>query len=120
MGGSVLSLAHRVAALSTYMDGVLSASADAPKEELPLTEEVVLSELQRCYFDSALSGGTALASARSMGVLGHVVWGSDFPAVPQRTISWFDEQQASELSVRERIDVKSRMVDVLSSRGVVL
>ncbi|VDC07293.1 unnamed protein product [Peniophora sp. CBMAI 1063] len=114
LGGSVLTLAHRVAALSTYMDGALST--DETGKRLSLTEDFVLAELRRCYFDSALSSGPGLAAARAMGVLDRIVWGSDFPAVPLRTIHWFEEQQATEVSEQELSGLEGRMADILSSR----
>ncbi|KZV76107.1 hypothetical protein PENSPDRAFT_570491 [Peniophora sp. CONT] len=112
LGGSVLTLAHRVAALSTYMDVALYA------DESELTESIVLSELERCYFDSALSGGPALAAARSMGVLERVVWGSDFPAVPLRTIRWFEDQQANELDAQDSSGLETRIAEILAKRGI--
>lgn len=115
LGGSVLTLAHRVAALSTYMDGVLAGNELTGRP--PLTEDIVLFELKRCYFDAALSGGPALAAARSAGVLERVVWGSDFPAVPLHTIRWFEEQLTAEVDTQERSGLETRIADILRNRG---
>ncbi|KAI0053582.1 amidohydrolase 2 [Auriscalpium vulgare] len=78
MGGSTLALASRVAALSHYMDS-------------PLSEADILAELRKCWWDTALGAGeTTLSAAEALGVGERIVWGSDFPAVPLDSISWFD------------------------------
>jgi hypothetical protein len=75
MGGSTLALAPRVAALARYMGATLS-------------EDEILIEFRRFYWDTALSGGGPLtATASSPSSCGaetwsfgdRILWGSDFP-----------------------------------------
>ena len=66
MGGSTLSLMSRVAGLSPYMGA-------------PLSEEEILSEFRRYWWDAALSGGCATRIAESWGLGNRILWGSDFP-----------------------------------------
>ena len=94
MGGSTLPLMSRVAGLSTYMGA-------------PLSEEEILSEFRRYWWDAALSGSCATRIAESWGFGDRILWGSDFPgasssgdiiwiadwapkAVSVDTIRWFD------------------------------
>ncbi|KAI0034071.1 hypothetical protein K488DRAFT_77449 [Vararia minispora EC-137] len=109
MGGSTLALAHRVAALSAYMGA-------------PLTEEGILDEFRRCWWDCALSGTTEAAQA--FGVGKQVVWGSDFPAVPLDAIRWFDVQLEDGFpkGERERLEGISyaNILDLFSSHDILL
>jgi hypothetical protein len=76
MGGSTLALAPRVAGLARYMGATLS-------------EDEILIEFRRFWWDTALSGGggpgplTATASsscgAETGGFGDRILWGSDFP-----------------------------------------
>jgi hypothetical protein len=66
MGGSTLSLVSRVAGLSPYMGALLS-------------EEEILSEFRRYWWDAALSGGAATRIVESWGLGDRILWGSDFP-----------------------------------------
>ena len=72
MGGSTMGLAPRVAGLARYMGATLS-------------EDEILLEFQRFWWDTALSGGGPLtATASSCGAEAwsfgeRILWGSDFP-----------------------------------------
>lgn len=67
MGGSALALASRVAGLSRYMGA-------------PLSEEEILAEFRRYWWDTALSDSfVAVGGAESWGFGNRVLWGSDFP-----------------------------------------
>ncbi len=66
MGGSTLALMPRVAALSRYMGA-------------PLSEDEILSEFRRYWWDAALNGGCAAQLVESWGLGDRVFWGSDFP-----------------------------------------
>ncbi|KAH9062685.1 amidohydrolase 2 [Lactarius vividus] len=77
MGGSTLALIPRIAGLSSYMDA-------------PLSEDEIISEFRRYWWDTALSGGCEARVVESWGLGDHVLWGSDFPAVSLDTIRWFD------------------------------
>ncbi|KAA1466447.1 amidohydrolase 2 [Dentipellis sp. KUC8613] len=80
LGGSAAFLAPRVAALSHYMGSELS-------------EDEILEEFKKCWWDAALSSGKGTLSAlEAWGVSERIVWGSDFPAVPQDTVKWFENQ----------------------------
>jgi 6-methylsalicylate decarboxylase len=75
MGGSTPSLVPRVAGLSQYMGA-------------PLSEEEILSEFRRYWWDVALSGGCATQIVKSWGLGDHILWGSDFPGA-----SWSDDMR---------------------------
>jgi len=66
MGGSTIALVPRVAGLSPYMGA-------------PLSEDEILSEFRRYWWDAALSGGCAARVVESWGLGDRVFWGSDFP-----------------------------------------
>jgi len=67
MGGSTLALASRVAGLARYM-------------RAPLSEDEILMEFRRYWWDTALSGGSFTAyNAETWGIGDRVLWGSDFP-----------------------------------------
>ena len=78
MGGSTLALAPRVAGLARYMGATLS-------------EDEILIEFRRFWWDTALSGGggggpgpltTTAPSSSGAGTCGfgdRILWGSDFP-----------------------------------------
>lgn len=71
MGGSTLALAPRVAGLARYMGA-------------PLSEDDILREFRRFWWDTALSGGGPQVSltaggAEAWGVGDRILWGSDFP-----------------------------------------
>jgi predicted TIM-barrel fold metal-dependent hydrolase len=73
MGGSTLALAPRVAGLARYMGAQLS-------------EDEILIEFQRFWWDTALSGGggplfTACGAEEEVwgGFGDRILWGSDFP-----------------------------------------
>lgn len=74
MGGTTLALATRVAGLARYMGATLS-------------EEEIVIEFQRFWWDAALSGGgdgplTTRASscgAETWNFGDRILWGSDFP-----------------------------------------
>lgn len=65
MGGSTLALAPRVAGLARYMGA-------------PLSEDDILGEFRRFWWDTALSGGGPQASLTAGGT-DRILWGSDFP-----------------------------------------
>jgi hypothetical protein len=98
MGGSTPALAARVAGLARYMGASLS-------------EDEMMIEFRRYWWDSALSGSyVTTCGAEGWGVGDRVLWGSDFPgeqkdpaatqarvadkvvAVSMDTIRWFDGQ----------------------------
>ncbi|MGW0581641.1 amidohydrolase family protein [Streptomyces sp. NPDC002920] len=55
------------------------------------TPEGVLSELRRFYFDTAISAGpAALPSLLAFAAPGHVLYGSDFPMLPEEWATGFD------------------------------
>ena len=67
MGGSTPALASRVAGLARYMGA-------------PLSEDEMLIEFRRYWWDAALSGISATAcGAEEWGVGDRILWGSDFP-----------------------------------------
>jgi 6-methylsalicylate decarboxylase len=67
MGGSALALASRVAGLARYMGA-------------PLSEDEILAEFRRYWWDAALSGGSVAAGdGEPWNFGGHILWGSDFP-----------------------------------------
>ena len=66
MGGSTLPLVPRIAGLSPYMGA-------------PLSEEEILSEFRRYWWDAALSGGCTTQMVDSWGLGDRIFWGSDFP-----------------------------------------
>jgi hypothetical protein len=67
MGGSTLALVQRVAGLARYMGASLS-------------EDEILIEFRRYWWDSALSGSYVTASGtEGWGVGDRILWGSDFP-----------------------------------------
>jgi 6-methylsalicylate decarboxylase len=72
MGGSTLALAPRVAGLARYMGATLS-------------EDEILIEFRRFWWDTALSGGAPLMAAVSTcgaetwSFGDRILWGSDFP-----------------------------------------
>lgn len=77
MGGSTLALATRVAGLARYMGA-------------PLSEDEILTEFRRYWWDSALSGASVTspcgAEAWGWGVGDRILWGSDFPGEPKRPL----------------------------------
>jgi len=80
MGGSTLALVQRVAGLARYMGASLS-------------EDEILIEFRRYWWDSALSGSYVTAcGTKGWGVGDRILWGSDFPAVSMDTVRWFDGQ----------------------------
>ncbi len=71
MGGSTLALAPRVAGLARYMGA-------------PLSEDEILIEFRKFWWDTALSGGPLTAATASCGAEAwssgdRILWGSDFP-----------------------------------------
>jgi predicted TIM-barrel fold metal-dependent hydrolase len=71
MGGSTLALAPRVAGLARYMGAALS-------------EDEILSEFRRFWWDTALSGGggpllTSCGAEEETRGGDRILWGSDFP-----------------------------------------
>ncbi|KIY74047.1 amidohydrolase 2 [Cylindrobasidium torrendii FP15055 ss-10] len=77
MGGSTLMLASRVAVLSPYMG-------------CNLTSEEILEDFQSFYFDTALSSQEAtLALADAFVPQGHLLFGTDFPAVTSEMTEWY-------------------------------
>lgn len=55
------------------------------------TLEGLLSELRRFYFDTAISAGPfALPSLLAFAAPGHVLYGSDFPMLPEEWATGFD------------------------------
>lgn len=66
MGGSTLALASRVAGLSRYMGAALS-------------EDEILIEFQRFWWDTALSGGGGGPLTACGAGDDRILWGSDFP-----------------------------------------
>ncbi|MEY9994822.1 putative TIM-barrel fold metal-dependent hydrolase [Streptomyces sp. V4I8] len=55
------------------------------------TPEGLLSELRRFYFDTAISAGpAALPSLLAFAAPGHVLYGSDFPMLPEEWATGFD------------------------------
>ena len=96
MGGSTLALARRVAGLARYMGASLS-------------EDEILIEFRRYWWDAALSGSSVTTyDAKEWGFGDRILWGSDFPgeqkepetkpaadkgiAVSMDTVRWFDTQ----------------------------
>ncbi|KAI0268242.1 hypothetical protein BC834DRAFT_783894, partial [Gloeopeniophorella convolvens] len=65
-GGSTPALAARVAGLGRYMGAALS-------------EDEILTEFQRCWWDAALGGRSAALAAHAWEMGVRVLWGSDFP-----------------------------------------
>ena len=63
MGGSTLALGPRVAGLGRYMGTSLS-------------EDEILNEFRRYWWDTALSG---ISATEEWGVGDRILWGSDFP-----------------------------------------
>ncbi|KAI0254707.1 hypothetical protein BJV78DRAFT_1182319 [Lactifluus subvellereus] len=111
MGGSTLALAPRVAGLSRYMGA-------------PLSEEEIIAEFRRYWWDAALSGNSVAAGgAESWGFGERILWGSDFPAVSLGTIRWFEgnlekayQANASQLEGIRRKNALS----LFESRGIAL
>lgn len=69
MGGSTLALAPRVAGLARYMGATLS-------------EDEILIEFRRFWWDTALSGGAdplTATAAETWSFGDRILWGSDFP-----------------------------------------
>ncbi len=67
MGGTLPSLAARVAVLSPHMG-------------CPLTPDEILDDFRSFYFDSALSSSKAnLAAIEAFAAPGHLLFGTDFP-----------------------------------------
>ena len=67
MGGSTLALAPRVAGLAPYMGA-------------PLSEDEILGEFRRFWWDTALSGdGGGSQASLTVGGTDRILWGSDFP-----------------------------------------
>ncbi|KAI9452088.1 amidohydrolase 2 [Russula earlei] len=111
MGGSTLALAPRVAGLARYMGA-------------PLSEDEILMEFRRYWWDTALSGSSSAAcSAEGWGIGDHILWGSDFPAVSLDTIRWFDSNlekgYQTNPSQLENIRRKN-ILGLFESRGVSL
>lgn len=80
MGGTLASMAARTAVLSSYMGCTLS-----PDE--------ILEDFKSFYFDTALSAyGPTLATMEAFAKPGHILFGTDFPAVSTNTVSWFSRQ----------------------------
>jgi hypothetical protein len=77
MGGSTLALAPRVAGLARYMGASLS-------------EDEILIEFRRFWWDTALSGGPGTEAGAGFG--DRILWGSDFPGeltrILQRCLPW--------------------------------
>lgn len=110
MGGGTLALVPRVAGLSRYMGA-------------PLSEDEILSEFQRYWWDAALSGGCAARVVESWGLGERVFWGSDFPAVSLDTIRWFDcdLEKAYQAEPSKLENVRRRNVlRLFESRGIKL
>lgn len=79
-GGFVPYAAYRIAALSNVID----ASVEP---------ERVLADLSSFYFDTALSGSpTALPSLMAFAKPGRVLFGSDWPYCPAKTVSFITDQ----------------------------
>ncbi|KZT12487.1 amidohydrolase 2 [Laetiporus sulphureus 93-53] len=79
LGGSLTSLAPRVARLSHYMGCEL-----APSE--------ILEDFGSFYFDTALSAHeTTLSAVESFAMPGHVLFGTDFPAVSVDVARYYTE-----------------------------
>ena len=67
MGGSTLALLTRVAGLARYMGASLS-------------EDEIITEFRRYWWDAALSGGAVAACSGELWGFGdRILWGSDFP-----------------------------------------
>ncbi|OCH94140.1 amidohydrolase 2 [Obba rivulosa] len=77
MGGTLPSLAPRVAALSSYMGCSLS-----PEE--------IIQDFGSFYYDTALTAHhTTLTAIETLIAPNHLLFGSDFPAVDHRTVDWY-------------------------------
>jgi hypothetical protein len=79
MGGSTLALAPRVAGLGRYMGALLS-------------EDEILIEFRKFWWDTALSGGPLTAGTASYGAEAwnfgvRILWGSDFPGEQKRPVT---------------------------------
>jgi hypothetical protein len=132
MGGSTLALVPRVAGLSPYMGA-------------PLSEDEILSEFRRYWWDAALSGSCAARVVESWGLGNRIFWGSDFPgasrtdgiiwiigwlikicpmaAVSLDTIRWFDRdlESAYQADPSKLENVRRRNVlQLFDSRGIKL
>ncbi|TFK75838.1 amidohydrolase 2 [Pluteus cervinus] len=80
MGGTLPSLAPRIAALSSYMG-------------CPLTPEEILDDFRSFYFDTALSSHeVTLTAINNFVEPNRVLFGSDFPAVNRETVNWYTKQ----------------------------
>ncbi len=83
MGGSALALAPRVAGLARYMGA-------------PLSEDEILIEFQKFWWDTALSGGGGPFTAASCGGAeactwnfgDRILWGSDFPGEQKKVLKY--------------------------------
>lgn len=78
-----------------HAGGLLPYAADrfvvAARIHPDLTPEDLLSDLRRFYFDTAISGGpAALPSLLAFAAPGHVLYGSDFPMLPEEWATGFD------------------------------
>ncbi|EAU84851.1 amidohydrolase 2 [Coprinopsis cinerea okayama7 len=77
MGGSLPSLAARVAVLSNYMG-------------CPLTPEEILEDFRSFYFDTALSSyGPNLQAMEAFALPDRLLFGTDLPAVDVSSAQWF-------------------------------
>lgn len=116
MGGSTLALAPRVAGLARYMGATLS-------------EDEILIEFRRFWWDTALSGGPGPLTATGSSPCGaetwsfgdRILWGSDFPAVSLDTIRWFDSHLGkvyqNDASQLENV-CRKNILALFESRGI--
>jgi 6-methylsalicylate decarboxylase len=80
-GGTLPWLAFRTAGLLPF--------ASALHSNVGLSDDEILEEARRFYFDTALSGHHFMQDAISkFAKKGHILFGSDFPNAPDGTIKW--------------------------------
>lgn len=81
-GGSTPFLASRVAGLSSYLGTTLSA-------------DELIEGFRTFYYETALSGfRTNLVALESFVAEDHILFGTDFPAIPVETAAWYTDNVA--------------------------
>ncbi|WP_375508434.1 amidohydrolase family protein, partial [uncultured Caballeronia sp.] len=98
-GGFLPYAAYRISALASVVDHNVDSAA-------------MLDDLTSFYFDTALSGSpTVLPSLLSFAKPGHVLFGSDWPYAPSKTVGFFtdnlDAYQASDVTIHGAINRKN-------------
>lgn len=86
-------LSHAGGTLPALVDRVAGLLPHTPMSVVGLGAEEILAEARRFYFDTALSSaGTTMGMLLGFAEKGHVLFGSDFPNAPDRSIKYFTRQ----------------------------